>query len=181
VRSDAVGGPHVVPLSGRTALADLVASLEIGDLDVDEKRISVPATVRIVNQGDVAAGPFYVTVTESLERSVSFFVEDTDVVVSDRSGVRVLQLPAAAGENEVVITGRLFFSQTPESREVDIVATADSCFGFEVPPPEECLVLELNEANNDSPAVHISLPASEPTPTPAPTTPPTSPPNGGVD
>jgi RecA/RadA recombinase len=169
VRSNAAGSPHTIPLSGRTALPDLVAFLEVGELEVDEKGISVPATVRVVNQGDIAAGPFYVTVTESLERRVSFSVEETDVVVFDQSRVRVLQLPAAEGENEVVITGRLFFSPAPETREVDIVATADSCFGFEV-PREGCLVLELNEANNDSPAVHISLPASEPTV--APTTPP---------
>jgi hypothetical protein len=82
-------------------------------------------------------------------------------------------LEATPGENEVVITGRLFFARMPESREVDLVATADSCLGFEVPPAEECRVLELNEANNDSPTVHISLPASEPTPTPMPTPTPT--------
>ncbi|MGH2653901.1 MAG: CHAT domain-containing protein [Actinomycetota bacterium] len=176
VRSDAIGSPHRVPISGRTALPDLVAFLEVGDLEVDEKRISVPATVRIVNQGDVAAGEFYVAVSESLQDFVSFFVEETEVVVFDRSGVRVLQLPFEAGENEVTITGRLFFSQTPVSREVAIVATADVC--FEEVPPDVCSVPELNETNNDSDPVGILLPGGEPTPTPTPTptTSPTTPP-----
>lgn len=182
VLSNAAGSPHVVPLAGRTALPDLVAFLEVGGPEVDEKQVSFQATVRVVNQGDIPAGPFYVTITESLARRDSFSIEETDVVVFDRPDVRVLQLPAAQGENEVVITGRLFFSRTPEARVADLVATADSCFWFEV-PREGCLVLELNEANNDSPAVRISLPASEPTPTPSPTpTPtPTPPPNGDVD
>lgn len=181
VRSNAAGSPHVVPLSGRTALPDLVASLELGEFEPDEKRILVPATIRIVNQGDItAAGPFYVTVTESLGRLVPIFLEDSDVVVS-RPGVPIQQLEAAPGENEVLITGRLFFARMPESREVDLVATADSCLGFEVPPAEECRVLELNEANNDSDVEPIFLPALQPTPTPAPSPSPTTPSPPDID
>jgi len=181
VPSNAIGSPHLVPLSGRTALPDLVAALEVGEPESDEKQVRVPVIIRIVNQGDIAAGPFFVSLTESPNVTARFLADDTEIVESEPPVARVLQLPAEAGENEVTITGHVFFLRTPEGRQVDVFATADSCAGFEL-PPEGCLVLELNEANNDSAPVRISLPASEPTPTPTPTTTPTTtPPNGGVD
>jgi hypothetical protein len=186
VLSNAAGSPHVVPLAGRTALPDLIVlEPEVGERPTERRavsgRIRIPVTIRIVNQGDLAAGPFFVSVTSSPDLGTVLFSEDTDVVESEPPFIRVTQLlPASVGENEVVIEALVEFLRAPESPEVDIYATADVCQSPGL--PEECNVVELNEVNNDSPAVRISLPTPKPapsptpSPTPTPTTTPTTPP-----
>jgi hypothetical protein len=175
LQDNAAGRQHAVPIFGRTALPDLItAEPEVTDDAVlGRKDVRVPVAIRIVNQGDIAAGPFKVSVHVTVgtdQFSARFLALDTETVDPSYPYVfTTADLSAAEGENEVVIAGTVVLSRALQGTEVELFAKADSCAEEET-LPEECRVPELNEMNNESVRLVIPLPGEETTV--SPTTPP---------
>lgn len=155
---DPVGSP------GSSDGPDLVVSdiSIIGDsyFDAGDNLFRVPITVKVENQGDMPADLFKVAVDyihpgEEFISPGQIFV--TSFVVPGEPSVwyPYTNEPLSAG-SEITFTGYVVFRSTLEGKEVTFYAIADSCSGDEF-MPDHCRVEEIDESNNISDQVSITL------------------------
>lgn len=118
-----------------------------------EGSFEVPIRVVVANRGDAAADIFKVA-TEYTGPDGTFLVAFTVPGQSD-IWYPYTSAPLAAG-SQVTFAGKVTFHPSVRDVTVSLRATADSCAADEF-MPEHCRVEEINEGNNQSAPISVSL------------------------
>jgi len=163
---DAGEGRQTIPLTGAgvTDLPNLVVTSfeRTGDPIEGKGTVEVPVRVVVRNDADVPAGVFKVAVEFTSPDSDGSTTVDFQADPSDDVDVGDPTFPFTshdlAADEEVVITGRLIFVDDGVSRDVEAVATADSCLGEDSADLAVCRVEEVSEDDNASSPLPIHVP-----------------------
>ena len=120
-----------------------------------EGNVEVPIRVVVKNQGTAVAKDIFKVSTEYTEPSGTSAVAFT---VSGQSSAwyPYTTAPVAVG-NEVIFAGKVIFLSSVRGKTVSLKAIVDSCSGDEF-KPDYCRVDEINESNNESTMISVTLP-----------------------
>jgi hypothetical protein len=144
-------GPAAETTAGRPDGALLRAAAQVDYFEV-------PVQIVVENQGWRDAGPFYVTIAFR-------YGDDSSpvplAIPGSQSGYAMSNAPLSPGQ-AIAFDGEVWLpiGRVPFGATVELSATADSCLPDRTLSDPPCMVEESNEANNNSPAVFVTMPES---------------------
>ncbi|HYU56875.1 MAG TPA: choice-of-anchor D domain-containing protein, partial [Actinomycetota bacterium] len=164
IEDNATGSPHGIAVNGTgvTDKPDLVVDgfSQTGPPTPGDS-VAIPVEVVVLNDGDVPAGPFKVSVEFLPSGSeqpfpVAFMAVPTDDV--DPGGFYAFTTHDLEPDQRIVFTGVLRFQDNGSPQPGQAVAIADSCVGDELIDRSVCRVTEVDEGNNRSEPLPLDVP-----------------------